>query len=124
MPFFNKKKSHFTPLFFCALPPCSPSLYFFFSPLSLFKTITRAALFLLVFLFSLPLPVRSVSGEVPEQPVVSRVSGALFEERLIRKHLVDHDTDPVNQEPMTTDDLIKLQGGLDTLHAQPAAAEQ
>ncbi len=56
-----------------------------------------------------------MSGAVPEVPVVSRVSGAVFEERLIAKHLGDHGTDPVNHEPMTSDDLVKV-------HAPPAAA--
>ncbi|KAJ3035681.1 hypothetical protein HDV00_003568 [Rhizophlyctis rosea] len=50
----------------------------------------------------------SLSGEPPEQPVVSTKSGALFERRLITKYIADNGRDPVNGEALTTDDLIEV----------------
>ena len=50
----------------------------------------------------------TVSGEVPEVPVISPASGSVFEKRLIEKHLVDNDTDPINGEPLTADQLIAV----------------
>eukprot|EP00050_Salpingoeca_kvevrii_P006877 m.292335 g.292335 ORF g.292335 m.292335 type:complete len:498 (+) comp12612_c0_seq1:33-1526(+) len=50
----------------------------------------------------------AISGEVPEQPVVSPVSGAVFERRLIEKHLASSDEDPVTGQPLTADMLIAV----------------
>lgn len=52
-----------------------------------------------------------LSGEVPEVPVISPASGSIFERRLIEKHLADHDTDPVNGNPLSVNDLIEVQTG-------------
>jgi pre-mRNA-processing factor 19 len=49
-----------------------------------------------------------VSGEAPEQPVVSIKSGNLFERRLIEKYITDHGKDPINSEVMTVEDLIEV----------------
>lgn len=61
-----------------------------------------------------------VSGEVPQEPVVSRLSGHLYERRLIHKHLQEtqapHGQDgvgtcPMTGEPLSRDtDLVALQG--------------
>lgn len=52
-----------------------------------------------------------MSGEVPEQPVVSRKTGHLYEKRIIEKYLADHDgKSPFTQEDMSQEDLIALQG--------------
>jgi pre-mRNA-processing factor 19 len=48
----------------------------------------------------------AISGVTPEDPVVSRKSGLLFEKRLILKHLADNGTDPVTGEAMSAEDLI------------------
>lgn len=50
----------------------------------------------------------AISGEIPEVPVISPVSGSVFERRLVEKHLVDNDTDPVNGEPLTADQLVEI----------------
>jgi len=45
---------------------------------------------------------------VPDEPVISPASGSVYEKRLIEKHLIDSDTDPVNGEPLTADQLIAV----------------
>lgn len=51
-----------------------------------------------------------VSNEVPEQPVLSPVSGCIYEKRLIIKYLSDSRTDPVTGQPLTEDQLIDVKG--------------
>lgn len=51
----------------------------------------------------------AISNEVPEVPVVSPVSGSVFERRLIEKFLKDNgNVDPVNQQPLEVEQLIDL----------------
>jgi len=50
----------------------------------------------------------ALSGVTPEDPVVSRKSGSLFERRLILKHLADNGTDPVTGEVLSPEDLIAV----------------
>ncbi|XP_024376807.1 pre-mRNA-processing factor 19 [Physcomitrium patens] len=50
----------------------------------------------------------SISGVTPEDPVVSRKSGLLFERRLILKHIADNGTDPVTGEVLSAEDLISI----------------
>lgn len=50
----------------------------------------------------------AISNEVPENPVVSPVSGQVFERRLIEKFLADNGVDPVNKEPLSEDQLIEI----------------
>jgi hypothetical protein len=52
----------------------------------------------------------SVSNEVPEQPVLSPVSGCIYEKRLIIKYLHESPTDPVTGQPLTEDQLIEVKG--------------
>ncbi|MES1905690.1 MAG: Pre-mRNA-processing factor 19, partial [Paramarteilia canceri] len=50
-------------------------------------------------------------GEIPSDPVVSPVSGCVFEKELILKHLdANGETDPVNNEPLSKEQLIELKG--------------
>ena len=44
------------------------------------------------------------------EPVASPVSGSIFERRLIEKHLANNTTDPINNEPLTVEQLISLKG--------------
>jgi pre-mRNA-processing factor 19 len=44
----------------------------------------------------------------PDDPVVSRQSGLLYERRLILKHLEEHGIDPVTGDTMSLDDLISV----------------
>jgi pre-mRNA-processing factor 19 len=49
-----------------------------------------------------------VSNEVPEHPVVSPVSGSVFERRLIEKYIADNGVDPINGKEITVDQLIEI----------------
>lgn len=49
-----------------------------------------------------------MSNEVPEQPVVSPVSGGIFEKRLIVKFIQENGTDPINGKELTEDSLIDI----------------
>ncbi|XP_039029747.1 pre-mRNA-processing factor 19-like isoform X2 [Hibiscus syriacus] len=53
----------------------------------------------------------SISGEVPEEPVVSKKSGLLYEKRLIERHIVDYGKCPVTGEPLTMEDIVPVKTG-------------
>jgi pre-mRNA-processing factor 19 len=53
----------------------------------------------------------SISGEVPEEPVVSKKSGLLFEKRLIERHIKDYGKCPISGEPLTMDDIVPIKTG-------------
>lgn len=61
----------------------------------------------LEFFFSLSL-LLLVTNEVPEQPVVSPVSGAIFERRIIEKYLLENGCDPINGQELKVEDLIEV----------------
>nr|CAG4651733.1 EOG090X0489 [Triops cancriformis] len=50
----------------------------------------------------------ALSNEVPEHPVVSPVSGAVFERRLIEKYIADNGVDPINGKELTVDQLVEI----------------
>lgn len=50
----------------------------------------------------------SLSNEVPEEPVLSPRSGHIFERRLIEKYLAETGVDPINQQPLSADELIEV----------------
>lgn len=50
----------------------------------------------------------AICNEVPEQPVVSPVSGAIFEKRLVEKYISENGADPINGQPLTLDQLIEI----------------
>lgn len=47
---------------------------------------------------------------MPEHPVVSPVSGSVFERRLVEKFISEHGTDPINNKDLTLDQLIAVKG--------------
>ncbi|KAA3485357.1 pre-mRNA-processing factor 19-like [Gossypium australe] len=53
----------------------------------------------------------SISGEVPEEPVVSKKSGLLYEKRLIERHIADYGKCPVTGEPLTMEDIVPVKTG-------------
>ena len=50
----------------------------------------------------------ALSNEIPEQPVLSPNSGAIFEKRLIIKYLEENGTDPITGTDMSVDELIDV----------------
>ncbi|KAK9137994.1 hypothetical protein Sjap_008588 [Stephania japonica] len=50
----------------------------------------------------------AISGEAPEEPVVSKKSGLLFEKRLVERHIKDYGKCPVTGEPLTMDDIMPV----------------
>jgi len=50
----------------------------------------------------------AISNEVPEQPVISPVSGSIFEKRLIEKYINENGMDPVNGKVLTLEMLIEI----------------
>ncbi|CAN6304934.1 unnamed protein product, partial [Urochloa humidicola] len=50
----------------------------------------------------------AISGEVPDEPVVCKKSGLLFERRLIERYIEDHGKCPVTKEELTMDDIVPV----------------
>merc|ERR1712123_75055 len=50
----------------------------------------------------------ALSNEVPDCPVVSPVSGQVYERRLIEKYVTEAGIDPINKEPLSIDQLIEV----------------
>jgi pre-mRNA-processing factor 19 len=49
-----------------------------------------------------------VSGEPPQEPVVSKKSGQVYEKRLILKYIADYGKDPITGEDTNEDDLLEI----------------
>lgn len=50
----------------------------------------------------------AVSNEVPEHPVVSPSSGAIFERRIIEKYILENGIDPISGRELNTEELIEI----------------
>ncbi|XP_045474308.1 pre-mRNA-processing factor 19 [Harmonia axyridis] len=50
----------------------------------------------------------AISNEVPEHPVVSPSSGAVFEKRIIEKYIQENGVDPISGKEISADDLIEI----------------
>merc|ERR1719153_1584201 len=50
----------------------------------------------------------AISNEVPEVPVISPVSGQVYEKRLIEKYVNEAGIDPINKEPLSIEQLIEV----------------
>lgn len=53
-----------------------------------------------------------VSNEVPEVPVVSPSSGAVFEKRIIEKYIIENGVDPISGKDLRVEDLIEIKSKL------------
>ncbi|KAG6006732.1 hypothetical protein E4U21_006717 [Claviceps maximensis] len=49
-----------------------------------------------------------ISGEAPQEPVVSKKSGIVYEKRLIEQYIKEHATEPNTGEALTVDDLVVI----------------
>ncbi|KAG0289244.1 Pre-mRNA-processing factor 19, partial [Dissophora globulifera] len=59
------------------------------------------------------------SGEAPENPVVSKKSGQVYERRLIVKYIEDNGKDPVSGEELSVDDLLDIKTTPGTVKPRP-----
>lgn len=50
----------------------------------------------------------SVTNEVPEMPVVSPISGAIFEKRIIEKYILENGCDPITGKDLKVEELIEV----------------
>ncbi|KAL9937403.1 hypothetical protein V8E36_003812 [Tilletia maclaganii] len=50
----------------------------------------------------------AISGEPPQEPVINKNSGQLYERRLILKYITDNQSDPITGQPLSEDDLVEL----------------
>ena len=50
----------------------------------------------------------SISGEPPQDPVVSSKSGHVYERRLILKYITENGTDPITGDKLEEADLVSV----------------
>lgn len=50
----------------------------------------------------------TVSGEAPDEPVVSKKTGTVFEKRLIEKYIEDNGKDPITGDELDLEDLLPI----------------
>ncbi|OAA40961.1 cell cycle control protein [Metarhizium rileyi] len=50
-----------------------------------------------------------ISGEAPQEPVVSKKSGVIYEKRLIEQYISEHGAEPSTGETLNADDLLCIQ---------------
>ncbi|KAI8363235.1 WD40-repeat-containing domain protein [Mortierella sp. GBAus27b] len=61
----------------------------------------------------------AISGEAPEQPVVSKKNGQVYERRLIVKYIEDNGKDPVTGEELSVEDLLDIKTTPSTVKPRP-----
>lgn len=54
----------------------------------------------------------SISGEPPQDPVISQKSGHVYERRLILKYITENSTDPITGEKLEESDLITVKASM------------
>ncbi|PHH61607.1 hypothetical protein CDD81_8122 [Ophiocordyceps australis] len=50
----------------------------------------------------------AISGEAPQEPVVSKKSGVVYEKRLIEQYISEHGTEPGSGDALAVEDLLPL----------------
>ncbi|CAG8572491.1 3904_t:CDS:2 [Acaulospora colombiana] len=61
----------------------------------------------------------AISGEPPQEPVVSKKSGNVYEKRLIEKYIAEYGKDPVSGEETSEDDLLEIKASPKTVKPRP-----
>ncbi|KAF7320174.1 hypothetical protein MKEN_00801900 [Mycena kentingensis (nom. inval.)] len=61
----------------------------------------------------------ALSGEPPQEPVVSSKSGKVYEKRLILKYITENGTDPVSGDKLAEDDLVVIKASPETVAPRP-----
>ncbi|CAG8483880.1 8425_t:CDS:2 [Ambispora leptoticha] len=61
----------------------------------------------------------AISGEPPQEPVISKKSGHVFEKSLILKYITSNGKDPITGEEISEDDLLELKISPDTVKPRP-----
>lgn len=51
----------------------------------------------------------AISGEAPDEPVVSKKTGTVFEKRLIEKYIEENGKDPITGDDLDPEDLLPIQ---------------
>ena len=54
----------------------------------------------------------AISGEPPQDPVVSSKSGHVYERRLILKYIRENGTDPITGEKLEEGDLVSVKASM------------
>ncbi|CAG8628399.1 1194_t:CDS:2 [Funneliformis caledonium] len=62
----------------------------------------------------------AISGEPPQDPVVSKKSGQVYEKRLIIKYIADYGKDPITGEDIEEGDLLEIKASPKTVKPRPA----
>jgi pre-mRNA-processing factor 19 len=58
----------------------------------------------------------AISGESPQEPVVSTKSKKVYERRLIVKYINENGTDPITGDKLEESDLIAIESGMLQCH--------
>ena len=54
----------------------------------------------------------AISGEPPQDPVISTKSGHVYDRRLVLKYITENGTDPVTGEKLEESDLVSVKAGM------------
>jgi pre-mRNA-processing factor 19 len=57
----------------------------------------------------------AISGEPPQDPVISSKSGHVYERRLVQKYITENGTDPVTGEKLEESDLVSVKASTPVL---------
>ncbi len=61
----------------------------------------------------------AISGEPPQDPVVSAKSGHVYERRLVQKYISENGTDPVTGEKLEESDLVSVKASTQVFYSLP-----
>lgn len=50
----------------------------------------------------------AISQQIPDEPVISPLSGCIFEKRLIHKYINEYAKDPITNDPLSIEQLVEI----------------